>query len=179
MKIENNSLEILGKEVFMLPFSKNDITDRYLSWLNDTEVVSYSNQRFINHTYDSSLNYLNGFSNSKNKFFSINKLNNKKMIGTMTAYESTNHGVVDIGIMIGDKSVWGKGYGQDAWSTILEWYAQRKDIRKITAGTLACNHGMIRLMERSGMKLEATKKKQEIVDGLPEDILYYSKFSNV
>ena len=81
--------------------------------------------------------------------------------------------------MIGDKTVWGLGYGQDAWNTLAKWLLARGDIRKLTAGTLACNYGMIKVMERSGMTLEAVRKAQEIVEGHPVDILYYAKFNVV
>ena len=46
----------------------------------------------------------------------------------------------------------------------------------MTAGTLACNLGMRRLMERSGMQLEAVRREQEIVEGRAEDLLYYARF---
>ena len=69
------------------------------------------------------------------------------------------------------------GYGLDAWITMTNWLLARKDIRKLTAGTLACNSGMIKLMERSGMVLEATRKSQEIVEKCPVDMLYYAKFN--
>ena len=48
-------------------------------------------------------------------------LSDDRQIGTMTAYISVHHGTVDVGIMIGAKSVWGEGYGQDAWNTFVNW----------------------------------------------------------
>ena len=107
----------------------------------------------------------------------IRRLSDNKLIGTLTAYVASNHGTVDVGIMIGDCSVWGMGYGLDAWITMTNWLLARNDIRKLTAGTLACNLGMVKLMERSGMVLEATRKSQEIVEGCPVDMLYYAKFN--
>lgn len=103
-------------------------------------------------------------------------MSDDRPIGTMTAYMSRHHGTVDVGIMIGDMSVWGMGYGQDAWNTFTAWLLERKDIRKLTAGALACNYGMIKLMERSGMMLEAVRRAQECVEGQPVDVLYYAKF---
>jgi RimJ/RimL family protein N-acetyltransferase len=49
-------------------------------------------------------------------------------------------------------------------------------IRKITAGTLSSNIGMQKIMEKSGMMLEGRKIRQEIVEGIEEDILFYAKF---
>ena len=172
----NKEFVLKGEKVFLKPFTASDITADYISWLNDSEVVRFSNQRFLKHDQESSSRYLASFEGTDNLFISIRCLSDDRPVGTMTAYVSRRHGTVDVGILIGDKAVWGTGYGQDAWNTLTNWLLQRDDIRKLTAGTLACNHGMIKLMERSGMHQEATRKQQEIVDGQAVDILYYAKF---
>lgn len=167
---------ISGHKVKLQPFELSDIDVRYLSWLNDSEVVRFSNQRFLKHDVVSSQRYLATFEGTENKFMSIRRLSDGLQIGTLTGYLLPFHGTADVGIMIGDKTLWGGGYGQDAWDTFTRWLFESCNIRKLTAGTLACNHGMIKIMERSGMVLEAVRKKQEIVDGQTQDMLYYAKF---
>jgi ribosomal-protein-alanine N-acetyltransferase len=49
-------------------------------------------------------------------------------------------------------------------------------MRKVTAGTLDCNGAMLRLMEKSGMHHEGSRRRQEIVDGREHDILYFARF---
>jgi len=165
-----------GAKVLLLPFVQWDITDLYLSWLNDPLVVRFSNQRFCKHDVASSLAYLASFDGTDNLFLSVRRADAGVAIGTLTAYVARHHGTADVGILIGDTTVWGQGLGQDAWDTILNWLLQRANVRKITAGTLACNHGMVSVMKRSGMHYEATRRAQEIVDGQAEDIVYYAKF---
>ena len=171
-----NGFSLSGNKVLLKPFSVSDINDAYIGWLNDPNVVKFSNQRFLKHDRESCLRYQASFEGTENLFVSVRCLSDDSPIGTLTAYVARHHGTVDLGIMIGDKSVWGQGYGQDAWDTLTNWLIGREGIRKLTAGTLACNFGMIRLMERSGMSQEAVKKAQELVEGRPEDILYYAKF---
>lgn len=166
-----------GQKVLLKLFTETDIDDSYISWLNDQDVVRFSNQRFVSHDRTSSLQYLASFVDTDNLFISIRRSSDLRQVGTMTAYISSHHGTVDVGIMIGDKSVWGLGYGRDSWSTLTDWLLKRDDIRKLTAGTLACNYGMIKVMESSGMHHEATRKEQEIVNRQAVDILYYAKFS--
>jgi RimJ/RimL family protein N-acetyltransferase len=50
-------------------------------------------------------------------------------------------------------------------------------LRKVTAATMSSNLGMMRIMEKCGMNLEATQKAQEILNGVAVDILYFAKFS--
>ena len=158
------------------PFESADITPAYLGWLNDPAVVRYSNQRFLRHDQASSQRYLAGFAGTANHFLRIRRAEDARPIGTLTAYVAPQHGTVDMGILIGDRAVWGQGYGQDAWNTLLQWLLARGDLRKITAGTLACNLGMLRIMERSGMQLEAVRRAQELVEGQAQDLLHYARF---
>ena len=58
----------------------------------------------------------------------------------------------------------------------IHWFIERRKIRKVTAGSLSCNKGMIRIMERSGMQCEAIRANQELLDGEPLDINYYAKY---
>ena len=174
MNIFFNNLD--GALVELSIFTENDITNEYLAWLNDSNVVRFSNQRFLKHDMASSKKYLSSFKNTDNLFLLIRAKDRKKPIGTMTAYFNLNHGTVDLGILIGDTSFWGKGYGQDAWNTLASWALNIDAIRKITAGTLSCNIGMLKVFEKSGMTLEAVKKKQEVIDSEIVDIHYFSKF---
>ena len=158
-------------------FREDDIDQRYIGWLNDPAVVRYSNQRFRAHDQTSCRAYLETFANSPNIFLAIRRLGDGVRIGTMTAYRNPHHGTADVGIMIGDTACWGGGFGQDSWDTLLGWLLGPGGTRKVTAGTLACNRGMVRLMERSGMELEGVRRGQELVDGEPQDIVLYGKFT--
>jgi [ribosomal protein S5]-alanine N-acetyltransferase len=169
-------VHLKGEKVRLESFTEADLTDDYIQWLNDPEVVRFSNQRFLTHDRDSCHAFLRSFKDSPNLFLSVKTLAGRP-IGTMTAYRSLPHGTADIGIMIGDRGVWGGGYGQDAWNTLMRWLLEQPGIRKVTAGTLACNLGMLRLMTRSGMVLEGVRRAQELVEGEPQDIMLYAKFA--
>jgi [ribosomal protein S5]-alanine N-acetyltransferase len=169
---------IKGEKIYIKYFDEYCITDEYLSWLNDTEVVRFSNQRFYVHTKETSMQYLTSFANTDNLFLGIFLKENHVMIGTINAYIDVRSGVADLGIMIGNRSQWGKGMGLDAWKTLMQYLVEQFQLRKITAGTLRPNVGMVRIMEHSGMKLEAIRVKQLVLDNNAEDVLYYAKFSN-
>lgn len=161
----------------LAPFVARDIGPAYVGWLNDPEVVRFSNQRFRTHTIETCENYLASFAGSANLFVAVRDRVDDRLVGTMTAYRAVHHGTVDIGIMIGDRACWGQGIGQEAWNLLLGWLLARPDIRKATAGALACNRGMVRLMERSAMTLEGVRVAQEIVEGMAQDIVLYGKFA--
>jgi [ribosomal protein S5]-alanine N-acetyltransferase len=169
---------VLGNKVRLMPFADADITDAYVGWLNDPVTMRFSNQRFLRHDRQSSQRYLATFSESPNLFFSVRVQSTEQVIGTMTAYISPMHGTADMGILIGNRSAWGQGFGLDAWTTLMHHLLLQPNIRKVTAGTLACNVPMLSLAARSGMKPDGVRQRQELVDGVAQDILYFAKFAD-
>ena len=141
-----------GRSVDLRPFTPTDITSAYISWLNDPMVTRFSNQRFRRHDEESCQTYLATFTGTDNLFLSIRNSSDNLAIGTMTAYINRNHQTADVGLLVGDPSSWGKGYGQDAWNTLCDWLLKVVEIRKLTAGAAASNTAMVRIMESFGME---------------------------
>lgn len=193
---------LAGRRVRLRPFTAGDLTDAYVGWLNDPEVVRYSNQRFVRHTRESCERYFAGFAGSANLFVSLRMAPSmgptrteghagivevaggaagpdEVAVGTMTAYRSLPHGTADVGILLGDRAVWGRGIGLEAWQLLTDWLLTTPGLRKVTAGTLACNRAMLSVAERSGMAREGVRRAQELVDGEPTDIVHFARFAPV
>jgi ribosomal-protein-alanine N-acetyltransferase len=169
-------LPLDGAKVSLRSFQESDITQTYINWLNDPLVVRYSNQRFRHHTVESSRQYLATFSKSEHLFFAISDLASLEVLGTLTVYRNLHHGTADIGIMVGHSASWGRGVGSDAFCTVAQALERSGQIRKLTAGTLAENKAMVRIMDRAGFELEGARRGQELVMGRPVDLLYYARF---
>ena len=172
------NLKIIGDGVCLRLFQESDISDTYVSWLNDPEVVKYSNQRFLNHTIESSHNYLKSFIGTNNIYMAVEDKVTKELHGSITAYKQIHHSIVDIGLLIGNKKSWGKGVGFEAWTLMMNFLFTQCNVRKVTGGSLEVNAAMIRIMEKSIMTHEATKKNQELFNNKPVDVLYFCKFFN-
>ena len=169
-------LPLTGKLVRLQKFTAENLTNEYISWLNDFDVVRYSNQKFRQHNQATCRDYFNSFENSDHIFVAIYQ--DTKFIGTMTAYISQIHQTADLGIMIGNRQYWGKGIGKDAWTTLMQGLFDQCQLRKITGGTLKCNKAMVNIMVGSGMQPDGIRIDQELVDGNPVDLLYFAKFSH-
>ena len=168
-------LKINGNIVCLRPFRESDISNIFVSWLNDKEVVKYSNQRFLNHTHESCLDYLKGFSNTQNIYWAIEDKKTKELYGSITAYIQDNHGIADIGLMVGNKNAWGRGIGFDSWMLMMDFLFKQRNIRKVTGGALRNNFGMIRIMEKATMTRETAREKNKLLNSKPENILYFYK----
>jgi [ribosomal protein S5]-alanine N-acetyltransferase len=170
--------ELVGVKVLLRPFAAGDITEAYLGWLRDQEVVRFSNQRFVDHTVESCQAYLASFSGTANQFLSVCDRDTGQMLGTITVYRNLHHQTADIGIMVGERKVWGQGIGAEAFCLVLSALEGSGQVRKITAGTLSVNHGMVQIMKKANMQHEATRKGQELFEGEPVDVVYYATFCN-
>ena len=71
--IKNNLVEINN-------FTKKNLTNEYLSWLNDSETTKYSQQRFVKHNKSSILDYYNEQKKNSRLFFAFYSLEGKKKI---------------------------------------------------------------------------------------------------
>lgn len=167
---------LAGDRVLVRPFMAEDISEAYLGWLRDPEVVRFSSQRFRVHTLETCQAYLASFKCSANHFLAICDRQSGAILGTLTVYRSVPYGTADIGIMVGERQVWGQGVGSEAFCLVLSALKESGVIRKITAGTLAVNRGMVRIMEKAGMQHEATRRAQELLDGQPVDVVYHANF---
>lgn len=165
-----------GERVLLRPFKESDITLSYLNWLNNPDVLRFSNQRFHQHTRESCLRYLRSFIESNNKFFLIQDRVSERPLGTLTIYLNSYHRTADLGLMVGEKDSWGQGIGFDAFYAAVKQLTNSGEVRKITAGCLIINTAMVRIMEKAGLFLEATRCDQELVDGKPVDVVYFAKF---
>lgn len=168
---------LFTERTYLRDFNSSDITEQYLGWLNDPIVTKYSNQRFSKHTHRSSEKYLNSFAEGNNLFLAICLINDNSPIGTVTVYKNINHLTADVGILIGEKKYWNRGYGTEVFNCLLSYLLESAGVRKVTAGTASINHGMINTLKKCGMHLEAVKVRQEIIDSSIVDLHYYARFA--
>ena len=140
-----------------------------IGWLSDKEVMKYSEQRHVPHSIASQFNYVNSF-REPHQYREI--FYHGVFVGTVTGYIDRHNGVADVGLLVGDKTVWGKGVGYTAWEAFCDSLA----VRKIEAGCMSKNIGMIRIMERYGMVLEGRRKDHFMVNGETCDLLQYGRF---
>jgi len=167
---------IRAARLALVPFAARHLAPHYPAWLNDGDVVRYSEQRHRAHTLESCREFVAGFDDSPHHLWAVELASGGRHIGNVTAHRDPPNGVADIGILIGAKDLWGQGYGVEAWAALLEWLLGEGGVRKATAGTLATNKGMLGIMARTGMKEEARLKDHVMADGRAVDVILAARF---
>jgi ribosomal-protein-alanine N-acetyltransferase len=161
--------------ICIVPFEDRHLTDEYVSWLNDSEVVRFSEQRHRHHTIETCRAWMQNYKKGPNKLWAIEY--DKKHIGNICANVNEKNGVAEITNMIGNKNYWRKGIGTEAVRQAIE-RVFAMGYRKVYMGTLEHNIGQIRLMEKLGMKKEAVIPNQYLVDGEPCAVVYYGIYNS-
>ena len=145
-----------GKRFALFPFTEQHITESYLRWLNDPGVNRFLEVRFVPQTRETALAYVRSFYGSEEKYmWSVHPRGRAEPIGTSTlAYIARHHGSGVIGLMIGDRSFWGKGASDEAIELIAQFAFERLGLRRLMATSVALNHGMNFTFNRLGFTLE-------------------------
>lgn len=172
--------DIVTQRLRIVPFGEHHLHERYVGWLKDPEVVRYSEQRYSTHTLESCRAYWSSFAGSPHFFWAIELLGEageSSHVGNINAYLDPRHGLADVGILIGERRVWGKGVGLEAWTAVCHWLFESAGVRKITAGTLACNLGMLAIMDRSGMVDDGRHYRHYLFEGEEVDVVYRALFT--
>lgn len=147
----------------------------YSRWLNDPEVVKFSEQRHREHDAMSCMAYISSFDHEKDHIWAIHICGeNGKHIGNITAHRDIPNNTANLGILIGDKQEWGKGFGLEAWNAVIEW-AEKIGVRRIEAGCMSQNTGMTTICQRSGMKLDAVVPRHFLRDCDPVGLWLFGK----
>ncbi|MCK4783723.1 MAG: GNAT family N-acetyltransferase [Desulfobacteraceae bacterium] len=171
------SSDILTSRLLITSFGERHITQTYLGWLNDPEIMFYSEQRHIRHTPESSRLYLKSFEGTSNYFWAIEEVETGLgHIGNINAYVDHNNLLADVGVLIGEPKAQRKYYGLEAWLGVCNFLFQEIGIRKVTAGALSVNVPMLKLMKRAGMVDNGIRKRQYLCDGREVHILHKALF---
>lgn len=149
-------MHLTGKRIILKLLTTNELTDRYISWLNDKEVTKYM---FARHT---TLAELKAYVTDKMKdksclFLGIFTLSNEH-IGNIKIEPIDYHLKTGIlGMMIGEKHYWNKGYGNEALTLLLKHLFLDKKWNRIELGVEKEHVNAIRLYKKNGFKVVGQK----------------------
>jgi RimJ/RimL family protein N-acetyltransferase len=83
-----------------------------------------------------------------------------------------NHGDTFIGIGVGEREFWGKGYGSDAMKLALRYAFTELNLRRVTLNVFEYNPRAIRCYEKLGFQHEGRVRKYMNREGRRWDLIY-------
>lgn len=146
--------------LFYKTLSLEHCTEKYVSWLNDPEVYKFL-ETGGNQTMETLRDYLTAVEAKPDMlFWAIHLKHSNEHIGNIKIDPvNKRHGLGEYGILMGEKSEWGKGYAKEASRTILDYCFKTLNLRKITLGVVEQNTVAYGLYKAIGFKEEGVYKK--------------------
>jgi ribosomal-protein-alanine N-acetyltransferase len=179
-------MKVQNEMVYLVPFSEEHLKNRsYLNWLRDQEVVKYiGREEYLGEiSYEEVKEYvLSMWQNKYVSFWAVHLLKSGAFIGTAkinffnAAIAKTK--TADIGIMIGERSVWGKGIAGFTLSLICKYAFEELSARKLTAGALGENIAVIKAFKKIGFVEEGRIRHKVLIGDKYYDHVLMGCFPN-
>ncbi|MFH0976770.1 MAG: GNAT family protein [Spirochaetota bacterium] len=169
--------KLIGEKCYLSPMDIND-AERFAVWLNDLEVTLYTKLAPQSLSIESEKGILSSLCKEHN-YSIIDKLTNQ-LIGSCGLLDIDHiNQTAEIGIIIGDKNFWNRGYGSEALHLLLNYAFKYLNLFNIMLRVYSANEKGINCYEKIGFKKIGERRKALIrnlqvhniilMDIIPED----------
>ncbi len=172
-----------GRQVRLQSFTAAHIEDpAYHGWLTDYEVVKTINRpEYLTPVpMEEVRRYCAAVMASPTDIFlAIHLASDGRFVGTLRVSGLNQYaGTADIGILVGDRKVWGTGIATDAIRTLGAYLFNSLGLRKLTAGVMAVNPPMLKVFNRLGFREEGVRRLQDRYEAGYCDHIYLGCFKD-
>ena len=165
---------LIGQRLLLREVRLPDAEGPYLQWMNDPEVVKYSESRFRPYSKAQLQEYATTINENPDFIFrAITLKDSGRHIGNIKLGPiDWNHRFGDIGIIIGAKDCWGQGYATESIQLLAEFAFTSLKLHKLTAGCYVVNIAGIRAFEKAGFVREGLRRNQYMFEGRYVDVVF-------
>lgn len=154
-----NAAAITGRLVTLRPyiagFSEAELTALY-SWARDPDVLALSGGSSLEMSFarfrELFLAQLPQHNSPREQLFAILDENDQLIGRTGLFTLDRQSGSAELGIVIGEPSCWGRGYGRDAVRTLVDFGFQELGLRRVVLYTYTANERARRAYEAAGFR---------------------------
>jgi ribosomal-protein-alanine N-acetyltransferase len=156
-----------GERIYLREVQLSDVTEQYHRWMNDPDVIRFLESRFHPPSVDNLRETVASYAaDPKNLFLAIVTTDTERHVGNIKIGPiDAHHGVADVGLIVGEKDCWGKGFATEAIQLVMRHAFGALGLRRLTAGAYATNIGSIRAFEKAGFSREGVRRKHYLCDG--------------
>ena len=174
---ENNKLHpfLDGERIYLREIRLSDVNENYHRWMNDPEIIRYLESRFSDNSMDAIKDFVEKMLKDRdNIFMAIVLKDGDRHIGNIKIGPINRfHHFADIGLLIGERDCWGKGYATEALGLVTNYAFKTLKLHKLTAGCYAGNKGSENAFKKAGYVVEGIRKKHRYCDGIYVDSIIF------
>jgi RimJ/RimL family protein N-acetyltransferase len=104
--------------------------------------------------------------------FDVRTLDGDKLIGFFGLFVELSHSEAWVGIGIGERDYWSKGYGTDAMKLCLRYAFLELGLQRVSLGLHEYNTRALRSYEKAGFTLEGRTRQDVLREGKRTDTLW-------
>jgi [ribosomal protein S5]-alanine N-acetyltransferase len=174
------ALRIDTDKSVLRPLTEDDLSERYLGWLNDVEVNRFSSRRNRTFTFDDMTENLCQATASWDRLLlGLFERGSCVHIGNVQfQWVDRESGVADISNLLGERSRWGSGVVVDADKHLIHFAFQCLEARKIVMGNIAPHRASTFKSTSLGAQLEGRMRSHKRFGGEYVDVLRFGLFAN-
>jgi len=156
-----------GKDIYLREVRLSDVNEDYYHWMNDPGITRYLESRFFPNDIDSLKEYVNQrHKDRSNVFLAIVLRQGERHIGNIKLGPiDWIHKLADVGVLIGDKGSWGKGYATEAIGLVIQLAFHGLNLHKLTAGYYVDNKGSEKAFSNNGFVVEGIRRRHRFCEG--------------
>ena len=161
--------KLVGKKCYLSPMDVND-AEKYTAWLNDLEITSYLTLSASLISVEGERKFLENA--AMEHHYAIVDSATEELIGNASLADINHlHGTAEIGLFIGKKDCWGKGYGTEVMELLLDYGFAKLNLHNITLHVYSFNERAIRCYEKVGFKPAGRLREAFTLNRKKHDIL--------
>ena len=155
----------VDKNIQLRNLMKGDVTEQYVAWLNDYEIMKYTIQIYSEHSFAGVCDFVEQKYNSENDLLFGIFLNDKHIGNVKLGPITWEHKKADVSYIIGNKNYWGRGIATRCLDSIVKYGTEVLLLEKINAGYYDLNVGSEKVLKKCGFCIEGVKVSEVIFEG--------------
>ncbi len=169
--------KLVGEKCYLSPLSCDDV-EIFTEWLNDLEVVKYLSLVRNPITQKKEKNILEEMALNHHAFAIIDKQLNK-IVGVIGLENlDTINRATEMGVFLGDKGYWNKGYGEEAIRLMLDYAFNILNINNIMIEVIEYNERAINCYKKIGFREIGKRRGAYHIAGITYDVFFYDMIAD-
>lgn len=165
--------------VRLVPAGAGHASARYAGWLNDPDVVRFTEVVPGGHDVASVARYIEASASAPDSALFAIEVGGHGHAGNLRLGGiDRKHGRATVALMVGEKTLWGRGIGTRAIRLASAFGFGTLGLRKLTAGIYAVNAASRTAFERAGFACEATLRRHAWFAGAAVDVWQMACFAD-
>ena len=164
--------KLVGEKCYLSPCDPGD-AQTWVSWFNDLEVtIPLGDEAYLPSTLLSESETLQDVLKSRRYVFGIVDLETDGLIGRCLLFDVDQvNRCAMLGIVLGEKGCWDRGYGRDAIRLLLDYAFNLLNLNSVMLGTFSFNERALACYRKVGFRVIGRRREARIIAGQKYDLV--------